>query len=232
LAARKFNFLNSGEPQVKEDIKEEVKDSPIIDTKIIEYIISEFPVPTKDISSALVNLQITLEKTIDFIEDKSSEIIKTNRDFNLSSKYRDTSIRLHHISTSLKEYVNWMDVVAGKNTIIDTTEVNSNEETFVEEDKSNIYMPIYSDFTGITPLKFSIDNFCLDADNWDDLIMKTADILTKNYKDNKESEMIFPQHTDVIIKKSHENELRDTIIEMLLEYKINLSDYKILPSNL
>ena len=58
--------------------------------------------------------------------------------------------------------------------------------------------------------------------------MKTASILTKNYKDNKESEMIFPQHTTIALKKSHENELRDTIIEMLSEYKISLNDYKIL----
>lgn len=232
MAARKFNFLNNGESQTKEAIKEEVKDYPIIDTKVIEYIINEFPVPTKDINCALLNLQITLEKTIDFIEDKSSEIIKTNRDFHLSSKYRDTSIRLHEISTSLKEYINWMEVIGEKNAIIDTTEVKSNDDAFVEENKANIYMPIYSDFTGITPSKFSIDNFCLDVDNWDDLIMQTAAILTKNYRDNKESEMIFPQHTTVIIKKSHENELRDTIIEMLSEYKINLSDYKILPANL
>lgn len=228
MAAIKFNFLTNGQLQTKQDIKEEVKDAPIIDTKVIGYIINEFPSPTKDISKALVNLQVTLEKSIDFIEDKSSEIIKTNRDFELSSKYRETCIRLHEISTSLKEYVNWMDVIGDKTSIIEEHKLKVNDDVIIKESNSDIYIPIYSDFTGLTPVKLSLNKFSVDVENWDDLIMKTASILTKNYKDNKKSEMIFPQHTTIALKNSHENELRDTIIEMLSEYKISLNDYKIL----
>lgn len=224
MAARKFNFLNNGELEVKQSLKEEVKDSPIIDTKVIEYIINEFQAPAKDISKALLNLQITLEKSIDFIEDKSSEVIKTNRDFELSSKYRDTSIRLHEISISLKEYVNWMDVLSNKELNIE----KKDEETI--KDDSCLYTNIYNDFTGLTPIKFSLDNFCVDVEDWDDLIMKTASLLIKNYKENKTSEMIFPQHMPIVIKKSRENELRDTVIEILAEYKISLNDYKIITS--
>ncbi len=215
MAAIKLNFLANRELQTKK----EMRDDPIIDTKVIEYIINEFPTPTKDIRQSLVNLQVTLEKSIDFIEDKSSEIIKINRDFELSNKYRETCVRLHEISTSLNEYVKWMDVIGDKASLI--------ENDKIKESTLDIYKPIYNDFTGLTPVRISLNNFSVDVENWDDLIMKTASMLTKNYKDNKESEIIFPEHNTVILKKSHENELRDTVIEMLSEYKISLNDYKI-----
>lgn len=228
MVAKKFNFLNTSEPQIKEEIKEEVKDSPIIDTKVIEYIIQEFPSPSKDISKALLELQVTLEKSIDFIEDKSSEIIKNNRDFNLSSKYRQTSIRLHEISTNLKEYVNWMNTLGDKQSKSDNPKIESLDKSVLNEAIYDSYISIFNDFTGLFPVKFSLNNISVNVENWDDLIMKTASILTRNYKNNKELDILCPQHSEIIIKKSHENELRDTVIEMLTEYKISLNDYKVL----
>lgn len=227
MVAKKFNFLNNSEPQIKEEINEEVKDSPIIDTKVIEYVIHEFPNPSKEISKALLDLQVTLERSIDFIEDKSSEIIKNNRDFDLSSKYRQTSIRLHEISTNLKEYVNWMNTIGDKRQNSESIKGESLNKGVLKESADDRYISIFNDFTGLIPTKFSLKEASVNVENWDDLIMKTASILTSNYKNNKKSDILCPQHNEIIIKKSHENELRDTVIEMLTEYKISLNDYKV-----
>lgn len=228
MANRKFNFLSSGEPPVKEIIKKDVQDTPIIDTEVIEYIIKEFPDTSKNISKSLLGLKDTLEKSIDFIEDKSSEIVKNNRDFKLSGKYRETCIKLHGISKSLKEYVNWMNVIENNENNLKKSEFEIDNDIIINETYLDKYIPIYNDFTGLTPLKFALNDLYISVENWDDLIMKTASMLTKYYKDNKESDTFFPQHTTVVIKKSNENELRDTIIEMLSEYKISLDEFKIL----
>ncbi|MGL5086745.1 MAG: hypothetical protein ACRC68_13660, partial [Clostridium sp.] len=90
------------------------------------------------------------------------------------------------------------------------------------------YIPIYNDFTSLTPLKFLIDSKSYEVDNWDDLIMKTSSILNTNYKNNKNSNLPLTEHNSIIIKKSRENELRDTIIEFLDEYRINLENFKLL----
>lgn len=227
MAGLKLNFLNNSESTIKTSEKDEVNDPQIIDTKLIEYIIKEFPDTSKEISESLINLQITLEKSIDFIEDRSSEVIRTNRDFELSSKYRETSIRLYKISTSLKDYVKWMDITNKKST--EKENVTTIVQPVVTSDEDfKLYLPIYNDFTSLTPSKFLLYSLTYEVENWDDLIMKTAATLTANYKSNRNSNITLTKHKSIASKKSHENELRDTIIEMLDEYKINLEDFKIL----
>ncbi|MGL5085602.1 MAG: hypothetical protein ACRC68_07790, partial [Clostridium sp.] len=186
MAGLKLNFLNNSDTTVKTNEKEESNDSQIIDTKLIEYIIKEFPDTSKEISKSLINLQVTLEKSIDFIENKSSDVIRNNRDFELSSKYRETCIRLYKISTSLKDYVKWMDVTNEKSTTKLSTPTQK-EPLCTSDENFKSYIPIYNDFTSLTQLKFLIDSKSYEVDNWDDLIMKTSSILNTNYKNNKNS---------------------------------------------
>lgn len=58
-------------------------------------------------------------------------------------------------------------------------------------------------------------------------MVKTAEILTKQYKQNRNSDILI-KPVKVVEKKSPQNEFRDTVIEMLSEYKINLRDFKII----
>ena len=65
------------------------------------------------------------------------------------------------------------------------------------------------------------------VEDWDDLLVKTAEVLTKQYRENKNSNKIIKE-IKPIEKKSIQNSFRDTVIEMLIEYKISLDDFKII----
>lgn len=231
MANKKFSLLKSSNSSLVEEdtIIKKKEDYPIIDTEVIEFITKEFPKASIEIANSLTNLKNTLEKSIDFIEDTSSSIIKNERNFNLSGKYREISVRLYDISISIEKYIDWMDSIRNKNEKFDST-TKQEEEEYLPLDESilNNYLEIYNDFTDKTPLSFKLDNFKVQSDDWNDIVIKTADILNKNYKFSRDimySNITLPE---IISKKSPENEFRDTIIEMLIEYKIDLSKYLIL----
>lgn len=229
MAGKKFSLLKSSSNEVIEEttIQEKKDDYPIIDTEVIEFISKEFPNTSKEISNSLTNLKNTLEKSIDYIEDISSSIIKNERNFNLSGKYRETSIRLHEISNGIENYIQWMNNL-NNNQKFDSTPNNEDESEDslpLEDDIKNNFLEICNDFTDKNPLYFKLDNSKIKVDDWNDMVIKTADILIKNYKDSKDllySNITIP---NLNTKKSPQNDFRDTIIEMLLEYKIDLSRY-------
>ena len=86
---------------------------------------------------------------------------------------------------------------------------------------------IFSDFTGKEPEAFIIRNDIVKVDDWNDLLVKTAEVLTKKYKKNKNSNKVVGTF-DIADVKSSQNEFRDTAIEMLNEYKISLDQFKII----
>ncbi|MCR1950146.1 MULTISPECIES: hypothetical protein [unclassified Clostridium] len=229
MAGKKFSILKSSNNDVIEEttITEKKDNYPIIDTEVIEFISKEFPNTSKEISNSLTNLKNTLEKTIDYIEDISSSIIKNERNFSLSGKYRDTSIRLHDISISIEKYIQWMKGLNNKATLDSTPDnKDENEDSLpLDDDINDNFLEICNDFTDKNPLYFKLDSSKVKVDDWNDLVIKTADILIKNYKNSKDllySNITFP---NLNTKKSPQNDFRDTIIEMLLEYKIDLSRY-------
>ena len=95
----------------------------------------------------------------------------------------------------------------------------------LDDEINNYFLEICSDFTDKNPLYFKLDNSKVKVDDWNDMVIKTADILIKNYKDSKN--LLYSNITvpNLNTKKSPQNDFRDTIIEMLLEYKIDLSRY-------
>ena len=112
----------------------------IIDKKIIKYIIDNFPSMSIEIRNALSSLSTTLENTIDYIEDKSSELIKNDRDFKLSQAHRDTSIDIYKIVQDIEEYAEWMKNEYEKNIQsenIQTENIISNKKDKVEEENIN-----------------------------------------------------------------------------------------------
>lgn len=211
----------------------------------IQYVIEKFPSMSIEIQKSLLDVSTVLENTIDHIEDKSSKLIKDSRNFELSQQYRDTCISIYKVVENIRDYVQWMKDEGNKNTEEKEDKNDSKEEKEImneEEVKSkdiskdisddevntvNIELEIYKDFSGKEPKGFEIDNDIILVDGWDDLLVKTAEILTKQYKQNRHSNIIV-KPVKVVEKKSQQNEFRDTVIEMLNEYKINLRDFKII----
>lgn len=209
----------------------------------IEYIIRNFPSMSSEIQKGLLDVSNILESTIDHIEDKSSKLIKDSRNFKLSQEYRDTCISIYEVVENIRGYVQWMkdesekdiDIKKEKNENIENndkslvldTEIKSKEILDNEVNTVNVELEIYKDFSGKEPKGFEIDNNIILVENWDDLLVKTAEVLTKQYKENRNSN-ITVKPVKIVEKKSPQNEFRDTVIEMLNEYKINLKDFKII----
>ena len=216
-------------------------DCSILNKDIIEFVAQNFPEASSLISNSLMDLKNTIENSIDIIEDISSKIIKDERNFNLSSRYRDTSISLYGISKDIECFINWMNDLQ-KNNIDSKTEDEVSFESFSNNlsdelihnrplsfsNNSNNELNIFSDFTDIMPKAFIIDFKEVIVDDWNDLVIKTADSLIKIYRSSNESSSIEIEVPELSSKKSFENEFRDTIIEMLIEYNIEPSRYKVI----
>lgn len=242
---------NTKDNSIKDDINEQMKPDSTLSlfkAETIEYVIDNFPSMSVEIQKSLLGVSTVLENTIDYIEDQSSKIIKDSRNFELSQQYRDVCISIYNVVENIKDYVQWMKDEEHKNTENKKDEEDTKEEKndimednkLIEEDKIklkdisddeintvNIEMEIFKDFSGKDPKGFEIDNDIVLVDSWDDLLVKTAQILTKQYKENRNSDIIV-KPVKVVEKKSQQNEFRDTVIKMLNEYKINLRDFKII----
>lgn len=231
-------------PEIKYDNKMFISkkyDCPILDKDILEFVAQNFPKASNLISNSLMDLKNTIETSIDIIEDTSSKIIKDERNFNLSSKYRDTSISLYEISNNIGSYINWMNDLQ-KNNFDSKTEDEISFESFsnnlpdeliLNKDLSynnnpNNELNIFSDFTDTMPKSFMIDCKEITVEDWNDLVIKTADSLIKIYRSSKQLSSIEIEVPELSSKKSFQNEFRDTIIEMLIEYNIEPSRYKVI----
>lgn len=249
----KKDEIQSRETKIVDEPKMQIKETEInvlkkknlalFDSDTIQYVIDNFPDMSIEIQSGLNNLANILENTIDYIEDKSSEIIKKNRDFKLSKAHRDTSIAIYEVAQNINKYIQWMQQEYEKN--INKDEVSSNlvneknkglakEKSSDDESKSlndpvtsEEEIDIYKDLSLKEPKGFKIKDTVVMVEDWDDLLVKTAEVLTKQYKKNKHSNIVVkdikPEQ-----KKSTQNSFRDTVIEMLNEYKINLDEFKVL----
>lgn len=200
-------------------------DSIIIDRNITKYIIKNFPSMSIELKDSLNNLSSTLEKTIDFIEDKSTNVIKVDRNFELSQTHRNISISVYGVVKQINSYIKWME-----------KEAVTDEEIKDDEEKNNIKVEeitseygetkeIYEDFSRKEPLAFKLEEYFVKVNSWDDLIVKTADILVRNFKESKESLKVVYQDMKISQEKSTENGFRDSVIDILNEYNIYLKNF-------
>lgn len=219
------------------------KNLSLFDVDTIQYVIKNFPSMSIEIQSGLSNLASILENTIDHIEDKSSEIIKKDRDFKLSKAHRDTSIAIYSVVENINEYVKWMQDEYEKNIQSDKENickvrkdlVEIKKEASIDKEKQELKntlineeaIEIYKDFSLKEPKAIKLDDNIIDVEDWDDLLVKTAEVLTKQYKKNKNSNKSMKQIKPVE-KKSPQNSFRDTVIDMLTEYKINFDEFKVI----
>lgn len=254
-----MGFFKKDEIQEKEmqpviETKAEVKENDInvfkkknlslFDVDTIQYVIENFPSMSIEVQGGLNNLASILENTIDHIEDESSEIIKTSRDFKLSKAYRNTSIAIYEVVQNIGEYVQWMQHEYEKSINIDHDAAkglankkhkDEIQEKYIAEKSENLNsqvinekeIAIYKDFSLKEPKGFKLKDNVITVENWDDLLVKTAEVLTKRYKENRYSNILVKEFQP-ILKKSTQNSFRDTVIEMLNEYKINLDEFKVI----
>ncbi|WP_026885523.1 hypothetical protein [Clostridium beijerinckii] len=219
------------------------KNLSLFDVDTIQYLIKNFPSMSIEIQSGLSNLASILENTIDHIEDKSSEIIKKDRDFKLSKAHRDTSIAIYGVVENINEYIKWMQDEYEKNmqsseeSICKVSKefIEIKKEASIDEEKKELKdilinedaIEIYKDFSLKEPKAIKLDNNIIEVENWDDLLVKTAEVLTKKYKKNKNINKVMKEIKPVE-KKSPQNSFRDTVIDMLTEYKINFDEFKVI----
>ncbi|MBE6051715.1 MAG: viral A-type inclusion protein [Clostridium sp.] len=248
----------------REDEKYEVKqikDIFIMDRDITKYIIDNFPEICMDIRDSLWDLAETLENTIDYIEDKSSTVIKTERNFKLSESHRKKAIEVYDVVKKINDYIKWMDSEFSKKEEVVKSKNDSNieevkaeigkekeAEVKVEEvkiDKNNVEkvkqeekadvkeevvkdagnsIAIFEDFTAKKPSAFKMENYFVKVTDWEDLAVKAAEILTKNYRNAKKrfENRNKKNNIKIVKKKSKENELRDSVIDILNIYEVPL----------
>ncbi|WP_195245325.1 viral A-type inclusion protein [Clostridium celatum] len=255
MAMKKFNIFAGDNNEKEEFFKEnnndilvkDQKESEIIDVTLMSYIRDEFPEVAEKIKESLKGLKDTLEESIDYIEEKSSNIVKEDRNFTLSGKYREISMELYNIANNIKNYIEWMENADDTNDKKDDNDKNNgkkDEKDSLEEKKNEIdskggnevllekddeeNTAIYEDFTSKEPRLFKLDNHKVEVENWDDMIVKTAAVLTKNYKGNKFLKFKNNNKVKVVKRKSKQNEFRDTIIEMLRDYNVSLHNYRVI----
>lgn len=247
IVEKEVQVIKEKENEIKTEVIEKKvsrkKNLSLFDTDTIQYVIENFPSMSIEIQGGLNNLANILENTIDHIEDKSSEIIKKNRDFKLSEAHRDTSIAIYEIVQNIGEYVKWMQDEYENNEKKNQIKIESSKEKIKDEiDKKQVKnetdnlskqingeeeIEIYKDFSLKEPKAFKLNENLIIVDNWDDLLVKTAEVLTKQYRKNKDSNIIV-KNIKPVEKKSTQNSFRDTVIDMLTEYKINLDEFKII----
>lgn len=146
MAMKKFNIFAGDKNEKEEFFKEnnndilvkDQKESEIIDVTLMSYIRDEFPEVAEKIKESLKGLKDTLEESIDYIEEKSSNIVKEDRNFTLSGKYRETSMELYNIANNIKNYIEWMENADDTNDKKDDNDKNNgkkDEKDSLEEKK-------------------------------------------------------------------------------------------------
>jgi len=226
----KLNNVKDEETQLDKEVESKKDDVIMIDRNITKYIIDNFSDIGFDIRDSLINLTDTLENTIDYIEDRSSIVIKDSRNFKLSQDYRDKSIKIYQVVEKIKDYVSWIEESYNEKNSKQETSYKEQEEV-IEKNKEKLPMNqicITEDFTSKSPKAFKIDNYYVEVSDWKELTVKAADILTKNYKNNKNNKKNDEIYADnVVLKESIENDFRDSVIDILKIYNVPLNKFYI-----
>lgn len=202
-------------------------DSIIMNRNITKYIINNFPSTSIEIKDSLNNLASTLENTIDFIEDKSRDVVKNERDFELSQAHRNIAISVYDVVKQINTYIKWMEdesFINEESKDYDN-ERNIKEEEITYEDEET--KKIYEDFSKKEAFAFKLEEYFVKVDSWEDLMVKVADILVRNFRESKESLKVVYQDMKISQEKSTENDFRDSVIDMLNEYNIYLKNFTV-----
>lgn len=229
-------------------------ESNLINEELYDFLNKKFPKCANDLKEGIELLENVVQSAIDTIEDKSGEIIKKERDFSKADEYRKKESILNMISVKLQNIMDNLNIETEPDEIL-TIEEKEEKEIPNYNDylvDSNIQHTLYEDFTHKRPITFELNGEKHDARDWKDMLLKTCNIVSEI---DKELIMSFPknerlngkkvtyfaykeedivraprkiQNLDLYVSTNHSaNSIRNIIINILREYKISVSAFKI-----
>lgn len=228
--------------------------SELINEELYEFLNKQFPKCANDLKEGIELLENVVQSNIDTIEEKSGEIIKKERDFIKADEYRKKENILNKIALKLQEVMDNLNIEidSDENLTIEEKEEKEipNYNEYIVD--SNIQHTLYEDFTHKRPAAFELDGEKHDVRDWKDMLLQTCNIISnidkdlimsfpKNERMNgkkvtyfayKEEEIVRAprkiQNLDLYVSTNHSaNSIRNIIINILREYKISISDFKI-----
>ena len=226
---------------------------------VLKFINEETPSHAKELWSAIDLLSGTLENTKCAIDGTIGKLA-SNRDFDKAKEYMEMSQQLASVMDELNKYIKKYGLGEDtKGEVIEDEEGNEDdnqnpinkinyEKYRVDE---NVAYNIYTDFTYKKPAAFAINDKKYYARKWQDLFIKTCEILvglnsekfraftnddmlqgrTRKYfsfdgRDIKKPKKI--KGTDVFVETNlSANNIRNIIVNMLERYNIPKSQYQI-----
>lgn len=229
-------------------------ESNLIDEELYNFLNKKFPKCANDLKEGIELLDNVVQSTIDTIEDKSGEIIKKERDFSKADEYRKKESILNMISVKLQDIMDNLNIETEPDEIL-TIEEKEEKEIPNYNDylvDSNIQHTLYEDFTHKRPITFELNGEKHDVRDWKDMLLQTCNIISnidkdlimsfpKNERMNgkkvtyfayKEDDIVRAprkiQNLDLYVSTNHSaNSIRNIIINILREYKISVSAFKI-----
>lgn len=229
-------------------------DNELINEELYDFLNKNFPKCANDLKEGIELLENVVQSTIDTIEEKSGEIIKKERDFIKADAYRKKENTLNTIALKLQDIIDKLNIEIDSDENLSTEEKEEKEipnynEYLVD---SNIQHTLYEDFTHKRPAAFELNGDKHNVKDWKEMLLQTCNIMAgidkellmsfpKNERLNgkkvtyfayKEEDIVRAprkiRNMDLYVSTNHSaNSIRNIIINILREYKISISDFKI-----
>lgn len=220
--------------------------------ELINLINEEFIINSNEIKTSLELLDSAIQTTIDVIENKAYEFIIRDRDYNKAEKYRESSKELNKASIKIKEIADFFEEDGDYEEGIDDENINEkiNYSDYIVD--SEIQHNLYEDLTNKRPSAFEFRGQKIFIKEWKEMFIKTCELVAKIDKNkimnfpnmskmNGKKVMYFSKNINDIkrsprkisdlelyVSTNHSsNQIRNIIINILKEYNIALSDFKI-----
>ncbi|MBN1042770.1 hypothetical protein DVW07_11950 [Clostridium botulinum] len=226
----------------------------LINEELYDFLNKNFPKCANDLKEGIELLENVVQSTIDIIEEKSGEIIKKERDFSKADEYRKKESILNVIALKLQGIMDNLNIETelDENLTIEEKEekeIPNYNEYLVD---SNVQHTLYEDFTHKRPVAFELNGKKHDVRDWKDMLLQTCNIIStidkelimsfpKNERMNgkkvtyfayKEEDIVRAprklENLDLYVSTNHSaNSIRNIVINILREYKISVSAFKI-----
>lgn len=207
----------------------------------LKFIKKEFPDKSIDISESMGLLADTIDDLMSSINDKIKQMC-SKRDFESAEKYINIGKIVNEYEDRISKIINF-------------TNVNQDEKSLPDYEKyfidNRMEHTLYENFTHIRPYGFKIgDENLIEVKTWQEMFLKTCEILFKKDENkfmqfenekcmNGKKVKYFSLESSYIRKpvkildkiyvetNLSSNSIRDIIIKMLKEYKINIACFKV-----
>ncbi|NFH89630.1 hypothetical protein FDA33_05305 [Clostridium botulinum] len=226
----------------------------LINEEFYDFLNKNFPKCANDLKEGIELLENILQSTIDTIEEKSGEIIKKERDFSKADDYRKKESILNVVALKLQEV---MDNLSIETEPEDNLTIEEKEEKEIPNYNeylvdSNVQHTLYEDFTHKRPIAFELNGEKYNVRDWKDMLLQTCNIISiidkdliMNFPQNermngkkvtyfayKEDDIVRAprklENLDLYVSTNHSaNSIRNIITNILREYKISVSAFKI-----